>query len=460
MVSFLKVGWFLALGLCGCQPAARPASPGADAPQAAVVPGTTGGLEDHIDAIDLAVGPGETLHLVWREVDRRKGGGLPGYRTLYARGDGGGASWTAPEVLPGSAGSTPRVFRGRGGVHVLLGRELIHLYRGDDGESWLPMGRIVPEGSLVVEASIPGFAYFGAAADAAAEGDGLAVAYLARHGAAGPLGLDFVSWSPGAAAAPRRLAEFPAAGPQQPAPRMLVLGERRHLLWAIGEEVREIIDKSSGPVERYSTRARLFYQSDDPEAGRQAPVEVTAGLSTPPQTIDDIELLATDAGLVALYSSRGLYFSRSGDGRAWSVPRRIAGFRQRSGSTGTDSWSLTAAGGAIAWIDERFQSSDRRWWKPLGGWPWSDDPEGVDNDVFLLPAGALKNAFAADGGEPLRQTARASYAFLVRLRASRQHLHLFWTGRRQSGKAAGAHPVPPEIFYRTLTLDGAVHNPP
>lgn len=418
---------------------------------AKTIPGAGGVPGKTLDALDLAVGPGDTLHVVWRESGHPVTGGLPHRRTLYARGERGGASWTQPEELAAASGEVPRILRGHDTVHLLAGRRLVHLRR-DDGGSWQSSGQVLPQGSLAAEGLIPGFAYFGIAVDAVPTTRGLTVATLARHRNNGPLFLEVVSGWPTSPVG-QRLAQWPDAAPQQPAPSLVIAGRSTHLLWAVGEELRQTVRRGSGTVEIYSTRARLFYRRSDDDGTSWHPAkELTESLDSRPEAITDVKLIVEADGLFALFASRGLFLSRSKNGRDWSPPVRIAGYREASGSTATGTWSVTTSADAIAWIDERFQSTDRRWWKPLGGWPWSDSPDGITNDVFFLPLRDLRGD-PRESLQPRRLTPPDSHAFLTRLGASPTGLHLVWSGRQLATPTVDADSAPFEIFHLVVPID-------
>ena len=59
------------------------------------------GLErsDRIETLDLAVGDGDSLHVVWSAALQSVEGTLPKYHTFYAHDRQGGTSWSPPHVL-------------------------------------------------------------------------------------------------------------------------------------------------------------------------------------------------------------------------------------------------------------------------------------------------------------------------------------------------------------------------
>jgi hypothetical protein len=113
--------------------------------------------------------------------------------------------------------------------------------------------------------------------------------------------------------------------------------------------------------------------------------------------------------------------------------------------------------GRLVWIDTRFRKSDRHWWNPLGGVPWSDDPDWKNNDVLTIAVSDIvalsvspvkANALIA----PSRLTEQLSYANSARVRASRTRLFALWSGRSKVGKRLDTFGQKPRMFYTTLPL--------
>lgn len=424
----------LLLGAVACGAASPPSETSRDGPQGEVLPGPDLGPEDEIDGVDLRVERDGRLHVVWREVDRRPGGtGLPEYRTLYLQAARDGAGWSGPEALPFRA--PPRLVLSGGRPHALAGRRLELARRADDG-AWERLGRLLPE-------ELPDAAAF----DVAGAGDGFLVALLARRGADGPLRM--VTFGDAQDPPLRRLAEHPPSPFEQPEPCLVVEGWRAHLLWAINTPTRAGEGRGVGVV------GRVFYAgSDDGGATWSPPVEVTAAAPEPPSTIAGVELVRDGDGLLSLYASFGLHASASVDGGEWSVPVRFSGISGSSLRGGTEVRSPATAGNALVWIDQRHRESDRRWWNPLGGFPWSDSPDWADNDLLLLPLDRVRRALEAPPGAPKpaprRLTPELAYVHRLRAASSPERVYLLWSGRHPVGKARDSRGATPQLFLHRL----------
>lgn len=460
-----------ALALC----AALAAGCGRSGPQAVSAPAvplpvrTLLGPHDEIDALDVAAGPDGALEVAWREARRDAAAGAAAvFTTRHAtvtRDAGGDAA--APMVIEAARGQPARIVAGADGLHALAGAVLAHA-RHDDG-TWRALPDLLPAAPAGAVPSAPRQAL---AFDVAALDGGLVVAFVAREpdaaapatsaGAPGlaeqaPLGLFVVHWNAQTRGGPaQRVAVFPPTAFDPPAPRLLVEGRTLHLLAAVTGERREWQRSGAGLSEVVRTRAQLVYlQSSDAGATWSRPAAVMPDASEPdagsaPPEIRSVELVRHGDELLALHASFGVYVSRSRDGRSWLPPRRLAGY-ETGLEGGTHAFSLSAigvdGGVALAWIDERFQRSDRRWWKPLGGWPWSDSPDWSNNDVFLLRPPALAAALAGRSVVPERQTPPLARATAVRLQSVRGRPCLVWAGRTQVGHRSSSPSIPPSVFW-------------
>ncbi len=434
----------LALGVataaCGgdtqAAPAARPPAP-------AVVPGVDLRPEDDVDALDCASDRRGALHLVWREVLAERPGG-PRYRVRYARREAGGATWSGPETVVEAADPPPRLVLLGGSVHALAGPGLRHVVATGAGSGWRAAGELLEAGGP------PTLSYAAAAVD----GRLLAVSF-AREGR-GELVLDATLWDPAdGAVTTRRLAEFPPSPFDPPAPALATSGGVTSLVAAVNGQVRRTVQENGRSAEVVSPRARLVWLASR-DGGRSwtAPRELPPPREGPPSTVRDVDLVASPEGLLAFYAAHGVWAERLA--AEPGLPVQIAVPERSALHGGTGARSVTAArtgagAGALAWIDERFRKSDRRWWNPLGGWPWSDSPDWINNDVFSLSLAELEGAPASVAGlRPARQTAAGSYAADACLAAAGRDLDLVWTGRRRVGKTRGGLGASPEIFLRQL----------
>jgi len=433
------------LGAC----APTSGSPGESPPSPILqVPGLGLGPRDDIDAVDFAVGPLGTLHVVWRAVVHRSGSTAPEYPVLYVQGEKGGEAWGRPIEIVGAAGEPPRIALTNGTVHVLFGPKLRH-FVGDGS------GPFREEAPLVAAGRQRAVAF-----SAAAAGDGLLIAYLLEVPDAAPaeraLELHVAGGVGGRPDAV--IARFPGSVLRQPDPRLVAGGGRLHLLCALNMEGRsQTVGAGGRPVEQAEPGAQLFsLHSADGGATWTQPAEIGAGGSRPP-IVQAVDLVAQGGTLTAFYTAYGLWAARSTDGGTWSAPVPVAPYSpslsQGSSESGSVAAVATADTGVLAWIDARFRKSDRRWWNPLGGLPWSDaDPLWANNDVFILGLPDLDAVLAGRPVTPRRLTSPLSFARALRAAAAPGgRAVLLWAGRAKVGKQPESFHQPPAIFYEFLS---------
>lgn len=97
----------------------------------------------------------------------------------------------------------------------------------------------------------------------------------------------------------------------------------------------------------------------------------------------------------------------------------------------------------MAWVDARHRRSDRRWWSPLGGFPWGDNPDWFNNDLFVATRADLPADPAATAA-PVRLTPAESFTREVANAPRDGGLVVIRVGRarvRKSPEDAGAPPV-------------------
>jgi hypothetical protein len=331
-------------------------------------------------------------------------------------------------------------------VHVLFGSKLRHFVTGTSQAAFRELAPLVSAGR--------GRAL---AFDVLSAGGGLVVAYLleipAQGSTAGALELHVAG---GAGLPDRTVARFPASVLRQPSPRLVVGGGRLHLLCAVNQEERRTTLSNGRKVEEMAPVGAIFYlgSGDGGETWTQ-PVEVAGGRSRPP-VVQAVELMARPGSLIAVYSAFGLWAARSPDGRAWSAPVAMAPYATSLARGSTESGAVAAApgpdGSVLAWIDARFQKSDRRWWNPLGGVPWSDDnPLWANNDIFVLRLPEVEAALAGRPVAPHRLTSPLSSARSLRAGAAPEgRAILLWAGRRRVGKQPDTFHEPPVLLYVRL----------
>lgn len=426
---------------------AVPAKTGGQEGEVFRVGGVELGVEDEIDGLDALVDAEGCLHLVWREVDRPpSGSGLPQYRGWYrACPQVRCAGSEGVEVLPWARPVAPRLVQAVGRVYAVDGRRLeLFEVRGPTGEGGAgepAAERRSPPEPLLGAGDPPALAF-----DLAGGEEGISVVYLSRRGEDRPWELYWLRWTTTEVSAPRRLLELPASALEPPPPRLLMDGRRLRLLVAANADGRRMGQEGAATVETFRPTASLFYlHSEDGGATWREPVEIRLEEGRP-GPVQAVELLAIEPGVLASFSSGRLYTSVSADGgTSWPPARELTA----EGRAGT----VRAAGGALAWIDDRHRRSDRRWWKPLGGLPWSDSPEWANNDVLLAPVAAPRDLLGAGRGIAVRRvTPDLGYVGDFRLLAVESRLLAVWAGRSRVGKQRGSAGAPPEIFYRWLSI--------
>jgi hypothetical protein len=426
----------LAATVCAPPPEAAPMRPAGDW-EALPAPETRLGLEDEIEAVDLVVDAAGTLHASWTEVDRPSGGGSPLRRTLHAFLRRGAAAWSPPREVPvGGAG------------RLVAGAETLLALGGDLRPfRWAQEGRWEELPASFLDRPAERLLAY----DVEALASGIATVFVTSAGQGAPLVLSF---SRSGGAPPRPLTTAPASVFEQPPPHLLLDGGRLHLLWGIAGEER---GRSPEGAETVTPRGSVVYlSSDDGGTTWSDPVELTARLAERPSGIAGVALVRGAGAPIAVYASFGLYAGRtSPEGGPAVTPVRLT---SRPGSfAGTAVGSLTSAGGAVAWVDERLRQTDRRWWRPLGGWPWSDDPDWADNDVFFLSAESLRDALAGSRQRDAaaeRLTPDLSFTGPMRLAAGADRLYLLRAGRLEVGKRRDSRGSPPRLFVHARAGGG------
>ena len=415
-----------------------------------------------IRAVDFAVDDEESLHVVWRAVlSNNERPALNTDKIYYARGDKGGATWSQPVIVGDNrlADEMVRILIGRDGLHLVFGRQLRHFVSGDGGTSWRELEPFIPREQKGAEVF-----------DAVIAGDRIVVAYqlhpkpaydVSKRTVKDDQQLYVVNWSAETIAAPALIASFPGSLNGPPPPALAVEGKRVHLMSAINAERRQ------GAA--ISVEGKLFYlRSDDAGVTWSSPVEASLGAakgatasgSGEIQAVKKIELLPGPERLYALYHDTLLFMTHTSDGRTWSPSVEIGRHGRSESIANFTSESVSAAAvgdrGSLVWIDTRFRKSDRKSWNPLGGVPWSDEPDWVNNDILIIPASDVF-ALAGSGARavqssPGRMTEQQSYAHTVRVRASKSQLFVLWSGRSKVGKRLDTFGQRPRLFYTTLPL--------
>lgn len=387
---------------------------------------------DEIDGLDLATGNTGDLHLVWRE---RIGlyADPAGERIVYRRGQGTPLRWAPPVIVTASGAGKPQVAVTREGVHVFAGRRLRHWMLAHGGVAFQDLGDLL--------SGKPG----ASGSDAIVIDDRIVVLFVTAE-----RGDDehvySVGWSAAGPTRPVAVASAPEAMRSERAePELFPLDGRLMAIWPERVSTETYDERTRATVHRPSARVRVAW-SGDRGLSWESPTEVTP--SPPPQSIATVAAAGTVQAPLAFFTAHGLFGSRWSGGR-WTAPVRISAYEPGalSGSADTSEAAATQCGGhtAVAWVDARHRRSDRRWWKPLGGFPWSDNPDWINNDLFVATKLSLDAGRPASTA-PVRLTPEGSFTSQVAVAQRDGELIVLRSGRARARKAPGDAGAPPYIL--------------
>ncbi len=393
--------------------------------------------DDEIDGLDLAVATNGDVHLVWRE--RIGAYGDPGgERVVYRRGHGNPLRWSAPLVVTTGDSGEPRVAVTAQGVHVLAGPGLRHWLLRTGSDAFVDIGNVLSGRATA------------AALEVVAIGDRVVIVFVASE-ASDPQGIHAVTWS--AAAGPTApvliAAATGATGSVDTAPALHPIDGRLMAVWSENTFTVTHDERTRATVHVPSARVRAAW-SEDAGFGWGPPTEVTP---TPPTSGVRAVAAAGAAGApLAFFTALGLFGSRWSKG-AWTEPVRIAAYEPGSlaGSAETSEVAAAQCGGhtVVAWVDARLRRSDRRWWNPLGGFPWSDNPDWHNNDLFV----AMRMDLDAAAIQPIRLTSGASFTGDIAIAPRGNALLVLRAGRAAVRKSPGDAGAPPVILQSQLACD-------
>ena len=390
---------------------------------------------DDINGLDAAVGADGAVHVVWQELlgeyaDSRDS------RLIYRSASGTPLRWRPPVALAAGRADTahPQVVATPQGAHVFAGEHLHHW--------WLPIGGapIRDLGNLLADDG-PGTGRF----DAAASKDGVLIIFSAL-GKAEDAALQAIRWTPAGPQAPVLIATFQDS--RDTTPQLLRYSDRWIAFWANNALV-DFRDPRDGMMS-FGLKANVHMAVSLDEGASWGAV---SSIASPQLAILGIAADSVAGAPVAFYASDGLYESSQRAG-AWTPPLRIAGYDKGffAGSTETTAVATTQCNGhtALAWVDARYRRSDRRPWNPLGGFPWGDDPDWDNNDLFVA-INAPQSASAATALEPLRLTVDPSMTRNIALVAREGRLLVFRSGRARVRKAPYDEDAPPEVTQASVS---------
>jgi hypothetical protein len=413
----------------GC--AAQPAVPAA----VSLTRGSGLAPRDDIDNLDVAIDAAGDVHVVWRERSNAHADGPKRERIVYRRGSGTPLRWApAIVVAQGARGSQrPRIVVAGDGVHIVSGPRLHHWSLAGAGAPPRDLGDM-----LAVDGPQAG------TFDLVDSGNGLLVLF-AVPGQGGHAALEAMRWTAAGPQAPVPVATFQDSSSARP--QLLGQGDRWIALWANNAlvEFRDPRDHMMA----IGLQADLRMAST-PDGGatwdtRYAPLKSASEIAA-------ISATGAAGSPTVFVASGGLYEGHL-DGRAWTAPMWIAahepGFFVDGRETSAVATVQCDGRTAVAWVDARNRHSDRRPWNPLGGFPWGDDPEWDDNDLFLardLP----QSASAAAALSPLRLTADLSMTTGIAMVARDGQLLVFRSGRARVHKAPDDADAPPEVTQSSI----------
>lgn len=419
-------------GGCMAQPAVVPAATTLLTGGSGLAPG------DDIDGLDVAIDAGGDVYVVWRERSNVYQGDRPDERLVYRAGSGMPLHWGPRTVIAqgGMGSQRARVVAMPDGIHVIAGQRLRHW--------WLPAGGGPARdlGNLLGDTG-PGADGF----DVAADGHDLLVVFASPDGLRDQA-LRAVHWTGGGTQPPVLVAAFKDT--RRGAPVLLGSGRHRVAFWANNALAESYDAKIRMTVTRLEPDVRTA-SSDDGGRSWSPPRRAMASATE----VNGLDAVGIGDDIALFVASDGLYRSRAQAG-GWSAPVRIAAYEPGVLSGGRET-SAVAAGrcnghDVVAWVDARHRRSDRRAWNPLGGFPWGDNPDWANNDVFV----AVRLPQAADAASalaPRRLTAAGSMTRDVAMVERNGALLVFRSGRAQVRKAPNDAGAAPEVTVSRVDCD-------
>lgn len=348
----------------------------------------------------------------------------------------GNAAWDPPRPIPGAMGPLRLVVAGAR-VHLVAGPELAHWVSPDGGQTWNAAAAGRAFADLVV-----GF-------DALAEPGGIRIVTVVR--------------TPGGDDGERRALTFllrdDGADPPEPIGRVggvtgdivgpvaARLGEALGVALGVNALETRTETRDGRPVEISRNRATVLSSirpNDRAEWDAWHAVPLPGGEPPPVAAV----ALSGDAGRWQLACGAGglLLAERAEEGAFEPLARLAASGADPSGATGQVQLAAAPGIARIFWIDDRYRESDRRPWNPLGGFPWSDDPEWANNDLFML----LRRT-PDPGWELRRLTPQLSRTDRVAVARGGSNLLVAWAGRKEVGKRSDSTGEAPGLFVMRLT---------
>ena len=452
-----------AIGLLCLDPACARSLP-TTGPTPSAIPGAVARVEDSIESLDFCFTPDGALQLAWvLSLGRGSTGEVTLRQVQYQSFNSHTGVWRAPLAL-GHCEVGPVRIAGVGSMlHVVASGLLAHWVSGDSGHTWTT-GTDLRGDSIVGATSFDAVSYRGS----------LILAYVTSRGAArrprseSSIVLGVVRDSDPSGVSRQEFTLFRGEHSSPISPRLLSDGESLAIVYtlsykALRSSSGETIASAKGPMQ-----SRIFImQSGDSgitwsqprEVGPIGTAEQAPVLQSSSWLVTDMEASAFEGDVLVYYCAGAFFCTRSLGPRDWTPPVRVAAPPADPSSPSYSALSPSAASngnlGSLTWIDTRFHRSERSAQKPLGGLPWGDQPDWVNNDVFSLPLRAFprKGKQGAPRLSPIRLTQDMSFTSVVKSRLYGDSVHVIWAGRAKVGRGKRDADEPPRIFHSVVPLE-------
>jgi len=357
------------------------------------------GLDPAYTVLDVLSGqdPGGLSHIIIPVYSPAPSlGSVRKVKVLAIASSANGAGWTQPNEIPSCGPGPYGLGRANNSLHFLAGSKLRHWRWSNDSQTWEPHGQLI-------SADGPGLLSF------AVQG-----VHNALHIAS--LSYPVSSGNPSPASSGLDLRYMSILGgidQSQEVPVSLPITSQRSSavslsLWRGGLHCFVVGTITDSAAAQYGRGGVIFYCHRPLESGAwSTPVAIASGMIGSHLDLDWLSEVGAVPGedfLAVVFRGAELGFLYCHTTKKWSQVFRASG-HSALGPNSTQAKSFVAQadsnGIRIAWIDDRFQNSDRSLFNPLGGFPWGDDPDWANNNL-------LENSFHIAG--PLRVDLRSNKA--------------------------------------------------